>query len=59
MPADDLFLEIGTEEIPSGFLGRAFEDLCRLAEKTLAEARIAHGEARALGTPRRLVLAEG
>ncbi|MDP6087298.1 MAG: glycine--tRNA ligase subunit beta [Nitrospinota bacterium] len=57
MPADDLFLEIGTEEIPSGFLGRAFEDLCRLAEKTLAEARIAHGEARALGTPRRLVLA--
>lgn len=57
MPADDLFLEIGTEEIPSGFLGRAFEDLCRLAKKTLGEARIAHGEVRALGTPRRLVLA--
>ncbi len=57
MPAEDLFLEIGTEEIPSGFLGRAFEDLCRLAKKTFGEARIAHGEVRALGTPRRLVLA--
>ncbi len=56
MPAEDLFLEIGTEEIPSGFLGRAFEDLCRLAKKTFGEARIAHGEVRALGTPRRLVL---
>ena len=54
---DELFLEIGTEEIPSGFLGRAFEDLGRLAKKTLEEARIAHGEVRALGTPRRLVLA--
>ena len=57
MPTRELFLEIGTEEIPSRFLRRAFEDLRRLAEETLREKRIAHGEIRSLGTPRRLVLA--
>ncbi|MBI2881162.1 MAG: glycine--tRNA ligase subunit beta, partial [Candidatus Tectomicrobia bacterium] len=57
MPAQELFLEIGTEEVPSRFLRPALEDLRRLAEKSLQEARIAHGAIRTLGTPRRLVLA--
>ncbi|MFQ5692069.1 MAG: glycine--tRNA ligase subunit beta, partial [Nitrospinota bacterium] len=56
-PADELFLEIGTEEIPSRFLRRALEDLGRAAEAALGESRIAHGAVRTLGTPRRLVLA--
>ncbi|MFQ5911609.1 MAG: glycine--tRNA ligase subunit beta [Nitrospinota bacterium] len=56
MPADELFLEIGTEEIPSRFLPRALEDLRRLAEKMFRDARISHGSIRTLGTPRRLAL---
>ncbi len=57
MSPKELFLEIGTEEIPSRFFTRAFEDLRRLAEGALAGARLSHGEICALGTPRRLVLA--
>jgi glycyl-tRNA synthetase beta chain len=56
MPSNELFLEIGTEEIPSRFLRPAFENLRRLAEKSLRDSRIAHGEIRTLGTPRRLAL---
>jgi glycyl-tRNA synthetase beta chain len=55
MPADLLF-EIGTEEIPAGFLIRALGDLERLATAKLDEARLGHGAVRALGTPRRLTL---
>jgi glycyl-tRNA synthetase beta chain len=56
MPAD-LLLEIGTEEIPAGFLTRAIESLAGRAETALAEARLDAERIRVLGTPRRLVLA--
>jgi glycyl-tRNA synthetase beta chain len=52
----ELLFEIGTEEIPAGFLTQALEDLPRLAAKKLDAARLKHGEPRALGTPRRLTL---
>lgn len=53
----DLLLEIGTEEIPAGFLSRALVDLQKLAEERFAAQRLVHGEIRTLGTPRRLALA--
>lgn len=56
MPAD-LLLEIGTEEIPAGFLARAIDDLRARAEAALAGARLESERIRVLGTPRRLVLA--
>ena len=52
----DLLLEIGTEEIPAGFLTKAFQDLKREARKMLDRLRLEHGEIRVFGTPRRLAL---
>jgi glycyl-tRNA synthetase beta chain len=52
----ELLFEIGTEEIPAGFLSQALEDLPRLAAKRLDAARLKHDEPLALGTPRRLTL---
>lgn len=53
----ELLLEIGTEEIPSGFISRAMEEMKGLLEKEFQSYRILYKEIRALGTPRRLVLA--
>src|SRR5512145_1525140 len=50
----DLILEIGAEEIPAGFVPAALEQLKQDLAKGLAEARLAHGEVVALGSPRRL-----
>ncbi len=55
--AKELFLEIGTEEIPAGMLPVAMRDLERMIRKELDGARIAHGEVITMSTPRRLVLA--
>ena len=52
----ELLFEIGTEEIPAGFLTQALEDLPRLAAKKLDAARLKHSEPLAFGTPRRLTL---
>jgi glycyl-tRNA synthetase beta chain len=52
----ELLFEIGTEEIPAGFLTQALRDLPRLADKKLDGARLRHSPARAVGTPRRLTL---
>jgi len=53
----ELLLEIGTEEIPSGYLDNALRDLGRLAESYLKDNRIeAAGSIHTCGTPRRLVL---
>jgi glycyl-tRNA synthetase beta chain len=49
-----LLLEIGTEELPSSFVDAALAALPDLVAGELAKARLAHGEVRALGTPRRL-----
>lgn len=55
--AKDLFLEIGTEEIPAGFIPKAMADLETLVRRELESARLGFGEIVTLGTPRRLVLA--
>ncbi|MHB8766139.1 MAG: glycine--tRNA ligase subunit beta, partial [Deferrisomatales bacterium] len=52
----DFLLEIGTEEIPAGFLPPAQEALAALAREGLAASRIEFGAVRTLATPRRLVL---
>ncbi len=54
--AVDLLLEIGAEEIPAGFVPPALEQLERDLAKALDDARLAHGEVRAVGTPRRLAV---
>ena len=58
--AETLLFEIGTEELPAADLDSAVGQLRGLAPKMLAESRLAHGELRVFGTPRRLVvLAQG
>ncbi|MFH0900788.1 MAG: glycine--tRNA ligase subunit beta, partial [Pseudomonadota bacterium] len=54
MPAADLLLEIGTEEIPAReqFLGQTA--LRELLDKKLAAARLEFVEIVTMGTPRRL-----
>jgi glycyl-tRNA synthetase beta chain len=53
----EFLLEIGTEEIPSGYLDNALDDLKRLAESYLEKNRIKFsGGLFTSGTPRRLVL---
>jgi glycyl-tRNA synthetase beta chain len=52
----ELFLEIGTEEIPAAFLPKAMADLESLVRKEFESARLAFGEVRTLATPRRLAL---
>lgn len=55
--AKELFLEIGTEEIPAGMLPIAMRDLERLIRKELDGAHIEYGRITTYATPRRLVLA--
>ncbi len=52
----DLLFEIGAEEIPAGFVPPALEQLERDLARALDEARLAHGEVKAVGTPRRLAV---
>lgn len=53
----ELLLEIGTEEIPSGYLEDGLNEFKRLAEACLKENRIeVSGPIKTCGTPRRLVL---
>src|SRR5208282_491544 len=52
----ELFLEIGTEEIPAGFLPKAMADMNALIRKELETAYIGFGEVITMATPRRLVL---
>jgi glycyl-tRNA synthetase beta chain len=52
----DLLFEIGAEEIPAGFVPSAIEQLERDLGKALDDARLGHGEVKAMGTPRRLVV---
>ena len=54
--AKEIFLEIGTEEIPAGFLPKAMADLERMILKELATARLDFSEIRTFATPRRLAL---
>jgi len=52
----ELLLEIGTEEIPAGFIPQALVDLENLIRKELEVNRINFDGVKTLGTPRRLVL---
>jgi glycyl-tRNA synthetase beta chain len=49
-----LLFEIGSEEIPAGFVPPALRQLEADLAKALGEARLTHGEVKAVGTPRRL-----
>ena len=53
----ELILEIGTEEIPSGYLDKGLEDFREMAEAALMDNRIAISvPIETQGTPRRLLL---
>lgn len=52
----EFLLEIGTEEIPAGFIPQALEALDHLMRKELETQRITFERISTLGTPRRLVL---
>ena len=54
--AKEIFLEIGTEEIPAGFLPKAMADLERMIRKELETARLEYSEVKTFATPRRLAL---
>jgi glycyl-tRNA synthetase beta chain len=54
--AKDLLLEIGTEEIPSGFITPARENMKEAAAKLLADNRLNYKAVKIYTTPRRLVL---
>ena len=56
MSAKELFIEIGCEEIPAGFIPRATSEMEALITKELAIARLTFSEIKTLATPRRLVL---
>lgn len=52
----ELLFEIGTEEIPARFMPGVLRQLDEIARAKLSELRIAHGELKVMGTPRRMVL---
>lgn len=53
----ELFLELGTEELPAGFVVPALKDLQGLLAEELEQARIRFGAVETYGTPRRLAIA--
>lgn len=52
----ELILEIGTEELPAGFIPRALGSLESFLKKNLESERLSFKAIKALGTPRRLTL---
>lgn len=52
----ELLFEIGTEEIPAGYINPAIDNLARLLTGRLAELGLPHGEVRTAATPRRLTV---
>jgi glycyl-tRNA synthetase beta chain len=53
---DTLLLEIGTEEIPAGYIDPALKALAETLQKKMTEARIEHGSGQVYGSPRRLAV---
>ena len=51
-----LLLEIGTEEIPAGYIEPALEFLSSALLQKMTDARIEHDNAQVFGTPRRLAI---
>ena len=56
MATKELLFEIGTEELPAGFITPALKELEKLIKKGLEKAGLEFASTRTLGTPRRLVL---
>jgi glycyl-tRNA synthetase beta chain len=55
-----LLLEIGSEEIPAGYIQPALDALASNLLQKLTDARLSHGQAKVYATPRRLsILVEG
>lgn len=52
----DLLFEIGTEEIPAGYLQPTYKQISEKFEQKAKDLRIAHGAVKVMGTPRRLTL---
>ena len=52
----DLLIEIGTEEIPAGYIEPALEDMGRKLSEFFEKGRVSAGKPQLLGTPRRLVV---
>lgn len=53
---NNLLLEIGSEEIPAGYISPALKALSANLLQRLDDARIEHGDAKIYGTPRRLAV---
>jgi glycyl-tRNA synthetase beta chain len=56
MSTTELFLEIGCEEIPAGFIPRATAEMAAIITKELAVTRLDFSAIKTLATPRRLAL---
>ncbi len=54
---DTLLLEIGTEEIPAGYIKPALDELESTLLQKMEKERIKHGNARTFATPRKLAIA--
>ena len=52
----ELFLEIGTEEIPAGFLPKAMADMEAIIRRELENSHLSFGAITNLATPRRLAM---
>jgi len=53
---ETLLLEIGTEEIPAGYIEPALASMSQTLLKKMTDLRIDHGSAKVFGTPRRLAV---
>ncbi len=56
MGVKELFLEIGTEEIPAGFIPRAMAEMEAMITRELSNARLSYSTVQTMATPRRLAL---
>ena len=56
MKANDLVLEIGTEEIPSRFIPPIMESIKAMVTEDLSQLRVLFSDVSVYATPRRLVL---
>ena len=52
----DLLLEIGSEEIPAGYIQPALDAMASGLRQRLEKARLQHGKLHVHGTPRRLAV---
>ncbi|MFP4481670.1 MAG: glycine--tRNA ligase subunit beta [Thermovirgaceae bacterium] len=56
MTTRDYLLEIGTEEIPAGFVSWAVDEILKIAELEFADRRLRYDSMKSFATPRRIVL---